>query len=258
MSAPTSLVRAFIVEDEPAARHYLAELLSTLPGVEVVGAAAQLADLEKQGFDALAASIDVCFIDLNLGGGRANQQGLTVARALAATTPPPVLVFATASRHHAFEGIEVGVADYLRKPFDQRRVAATLERVRARLAPRPQRLPRRLVARSRAGLVFLDPREVWAFGAQTRLVGVHTGAGVFDVDLSLNNFEHSFGPTFVRVHRQWLVQLAHARALERVEGELVLFVGDELNGRGLRVPVARDRAASLRELLLSNAIGLRT
>jgi DNA-binding LytR/AlgR family response regulator len=259
MDPRVSRIRAFIVEDEPAARHYLAELLAGVPDVDLAGAAAQLSDAAERGFEELARSIDVCFIDVHLGGGRRNTDGLAVARALAATETPPLLVFATASPDHAIEAIELGTVGYLRKPFDEARVVATMARVRERLVGR--RRPsgvRRLVGRSRAGLVFLDPGEVWAYGAETRLVTMHAPSGAFDVDLSLTNLEQALGPELLRVHRQWLVQVRHVRALERLDGELFLFVGEAHGGRGLRIPVARDRAAAVREVLLSASIGLRT
>jgi DNA-binding LytR/AlgR family response regulator len=258
MDSSSAPLRAFIVEDEPAARNYLAELLAGQPGVELVGAAAQLADAQARGFRELAQSIDVCFLDVRLGGDRQNEDGLTVARALAATPDPPVLVFATASPHHALAAIELGSAGYLRKPFDEARVVACLARVRERLGARLHRpTVRRVVGRSRNGLVFLDPSEVWAFGAETRLVTMLAAAGTFDVDLSLASLELALGSRMLRVHRQWLVQLAHTRALEREDGEWFVFVGEEIGGRGVRVPVARDRAAVVREALLATSVGLR-
>jgi two-component system, LytTR family, response regulator LytT len=68
----------------------------------------------------------------------------------------------------------------------------------------------------------------------------------------------SFGRAFVRVHRNWLVNVAHIKELER-DGETRVWVGDGMaaNGRGLRVPVARDRAQHLRDMLVANAHGLR-
>jgi len=63
----------------------------------------------------------------------------------------------------------------------------------------------------------------------------------------------------MRVHRNWLVNLDHARELEREEGETTLFVGASLGdeSQGVRVPVSRDRAQPLRTALLANATGLR-
>jgi DNA-binding LytR/AlgR family response regulator len=88
---------------------------------------------------------------------------------------------------------------------------------------------------------------------------VHTLHGTFDIDLSLAAVESSFARAFVRVHRNWLVNSAHIKELERDGHETKLFVGDGVAdaGKGVRVPVARERAGAVREMLLTNATGLR-
>ena len=92
--------------------------------------------------------------------------------------------------------------------------------------------------------MFLEPQEIWAFEAADRLTFVHTLHGTFDIDLSLAAVEASFGRAFVRVHRNWLVNAAHIKELERDGHETKLFVGDGVAdaGKGVRVPVARERA----------------
>jgi hypothetical protein len=82
---------------------------------------------------------------------------------------------------------------------------------------------------------------------------------VFDIDLSLAAIELSFGKRFLRVHRNWLVNTTHVRALDRDPGETVLVVGAgyEETSAGIRVPVARDRALAVREQLLATCTGLR-
>jgi DNA-binding LytR/AlgR family response regulator len=119
--------------------------------------------------------------------------------------------------------------------------------------------PPRIVARRKRSLVFLEPHEIWAFEAADRLTFVHTLHGTFDIDLSLAAVESSFARAFVRVHRNWLVNSAHIKELERDGHETKLFVGDGVAdaGKGVRVPVARERAGAVREMLLTNATGLR-
>lgn len=257
MERSDASIRAFVVEDEPGARNYLIELLGGTPGVEVAGAVGSLAAAAAQGFEELARSVDVVFIDVRLGSGRSNVDGLKVARAIAAVDDAPLLVFATASSEHALEAIDLGTVGYLHKPFDEVRLSACVARVRERLGAR-RRTPgvRRLVGRSRTGLVFFDPDDVWAFGADARLVTMHAAAGSFDVDLSLASISLVLGSRFLRVHRQWLVQIQHTRALDRRDGEQCLFVGEAVGGRGLWVPVARDRSAEVRQALLESSMGL--
>jgi len=55
------------------------------------------------------------------------------------------------------------------------------------------------------------------------------------------------------------VSAAHIKELERDGHETKLFVGSGVAeaGHGVRVPVARERSAAVREMLLTNATGLR-
>jgi two-component system response regulator LytT len=117
----------------------------------------------------------------------------------------------------------------------------------------------RIVARKKRSLVFLEPSQVWAFEAAQRLTYVHSQAGVFDLDLSLVEIEAALPGWLARVHRRWLVSLSQVRELERVAGESTLFVGSILGEQrsGVTVPVARDRAQALRDMLLANATGVR-
>jgi DNA-binding LytR/AlgR family response regulator len=116
--------------------------------------------------------------------------------------------------------------------------------------------PVRIVARRKRNLVFLDRSEVWAYEAADRLTFVHSSQGKFDVDLSLAAIEASSG-SLTRVHRNWLVNLDRVRELVREEGELALRVGQDLGTAHVRVPVSRDRARAVRELLLRSATGVR-
>jgi two-component system, LytTR family, response regulator LytT len=252
------MMRALVVEDEPVAREYLIELLRASGRVEIVGAIAHLLGVEQQGYAELAAAIDVAFLDIRLGGAAQSRDGLTIARTLVAQKPAPVLVFVTASTEHAVEAMNLGGAFYLRKPYDQTRLDACLRRVGERLPPAIVQTPKRIAARSKQGIVFVDLDDVWAFETETRLVNIHTRHGVFDFDLSLAAVEQLMGPRFYRTHRSWLVQLEHMRAFEKREGESQVFAGESVDGRGIWAAVARDRAAELRKILLQSAVGLRT
>ena len=195
-----------------------------------------------------ALPVDVVFVDVQLAGG---ESGLDLARSLPGG---PAFVLATASSRHAREAWDLGIADYLRKPFSEERVEHCLRRIAARREARGGAL--RVVARRKRSLVFLDPAEIWAFEASDRLSFVHSRRGRFDIDLSLAAIESSFGRSLMRVHRNWLVNLDFVRELDREDGETALFVGASLND-GVRVPVSRDHAQPLRAALLANATGLR-
>ncbi|AKT38871.1 LytR/AlgR family response regulator transcription factor [Chondromyces crocatus] len=249
-------LRSLVVEDEWTARNYLVELLDGSNLAEVAGAVATAEEAREILLGDGRLAFDVVFLDIRLSGGR--NEGLDIARAVAAQPDPPLIVLATAFNAHALEAYDVGVADYLLKPFTEQRVEQCLQKLRA-LRPRlPPAGPVRIAARRKKSLVFFERDEVWAFEAAERLTRVHTAHGVFDVDLSLSAIEASFGRALVRVHRNWLVNMTHIKEFER-DRRTRVWVGEGLvaDGRGIYVPVARERAQQLRDLLLASAMGLR-
>jgi two-component system response regulator LytT len=255
-------LRALVVEDEWAARNYLVELLQGSGRTEVIGAVANAEDA-RQVLESPpgAGANDVAFVDVHLVGSDKDDEGLELVRALANRPGAPMFVLATAFRQHALEAFDLGVVDYLLKPFTEERVEHCLERLCARRPAVPASGPppsQRLVARRKRALVFLQLEEVWAFEAAERLAYVHTTRGRFDVDLSLSAVESSIGRTLLRVHRNWLVNADHVKELEGYGSETELLVGSKGDAEeGVRVPVARDRAQAVREALLGNATGIR-
>ncbi|HLK40950.1 MAG TPA: LytTR family DNA-binding domain-containing protein, partial [Polyangiaceae bacterium] len=258
-SAQTPL-RALVVEDEWPARNYLVELLECSRLAEVVGAVGSVDEATQAlGADPPGVGVDVAFVDVALDGAARGESGLSLVRAVAGTPSAPMFVLATAYEKHALEAFELGVVDYLLKPFSEERVVQCLRRLHQRHASKATVSgPPRIVARRKRSLVFLEPHEIWAFEAADRLTFVHTMHGTFDIDLSLAAVEASFGRAFVRVHRNWLVNAGHIKELERDGHETKLFVGAGVadTGKGVRVPVARERSAAVRDMLLTNATGL--
>jgi DNA-binding LytR/AlgR family response regulator len=113
---------------------------------------------------------------------------------------------------------------------------------------------RRIVARSKRKLVFLDVSEAWAFEVSQRLSLVHSPYGVFDLDESLFGIATTFQAPLLRVHRSWLVNMSHVKEL-RSDHVTALLVGNRVGG--LWVPVSRSHAHAVREGLLAGAVGIR-
>jgi DNA-binding LytR/AlgR family response regulator len=247
-----------VVEDEWPARNYLVELIESSGLAQVVGAVANV-DEAREAIEGMG--IEAVFVDVQLLGEPAAETGLDMIRSMAGDASAPMFVLATAFDRHAIEAFELGVIDYLLKPFTEERVTQTLRRLHERRQPMPvlAQPGSRIVARRKRSLVFLELREIWAFETADRLTYVHTEHGVFDVDLSLSAIEASFGRAFTRVHRRWLGHASHIKELERDGDETRLFVGPALSdgSQGVRVPVARERAVAVRSALLANATGLR-
>ena len=258
MSDPGSAarLRALVVEDEWPAREYLVELLLATRQVEVVAAVASAAEA-RQALGPDGIEVEVAFVDINLVSSDGDEAGLHLVRELAGSPGAPLFVMATALKHHASEAFDLDVVDYLLKPFSEERVRACVARIARRRVRRAGAT--RVVARSKRGLVFLQPSEVWAFEASERLSYVHGQTGRFDVDLSLAAIEASLGPGWLRVHRNWVVNREHVKALERDELGSTLVLGGAVvaEAGNLRVPIARDKVQMVRDLLLVGATGIR-
>jgi DNA-binding LytR/AlgR family response regulator len=260
IAAEPSRLRALVVEDEWPARNYLVELLESSRLAQVVGAVAGVDEARQALQPASGLSVDVVFVDVQLAGGSDDRAGLDLVRSMSGSPRAPRFVLATAFDRHAVEAFDLGVIDYLVKPFSEDRVAQCLARLHERQPVAVATPPStRIVARRKRSLVFLEPAEIWAFEASDRLTFVHTPHGKFDLDLSLTAIEASLGRALTRVHRSWLVNVAYIKELERDGTETKLFVGAGIGdeGHGVRVPVSRDRAQAVRDMLLANATGLR-
>jgi hypothetical protein len=93
---------------------------------------------------------------------------------------------------------------------------------------------------------FLDPAAIAYLGADGHYTRIHGPGGILLASLPLGSIEAELPPTFLRVHRSYVVNLAHVAALVRQDGGHAL----RLNGTGdALIPVSRRRVNHVREHL---------
>ena len=119
------MIRAVLVDDEPPARARMRQLLEAAGGVTVVGEAGSAVEAAVLIRDTRP---DLLFLDVDMP----EVKGTALAASL--PEPRPFIVFATAYEQYALDAIAVDATDYLLKPVSRARLAATLDRVRGRLA----------------------------------------------------------------------------------------------------------------------------
>jgi len=119
------MIRVVLVDDEPPARVRMRQLLEAAGGVVVVGEAGSAVEALEIIRD---TQPDLLFLDVEMPEVR----GTALAASL--PEPRPFIVFATAFDSYGLDAIAVDATDYLLKPVSRAKLAATLERVRARLA----------------------------------------------------------------------------------------------------------------------------
>ena len=244
--------RALVVEDERAARDYLVRLLRASDRIGSVAVAETVAAARRA---VRIAEPEVLFVDVRLVND-GEVAGLHFAREVISAAPDIRIVVTTALDYHALDAFDLGAVDYLLKPFTPERLARTLDRIApAPTVPSARLRPTTLVGHNARGLVLLDLDEVFAAEAVDRLTYVHSTCGRYALDISLAALEDVPDGGWLRVHRNWLVRLGAIRALERNGGDLVLRIREP---HTLRIPIARARAASVRDVLLRSALGQRS
>jgi DNA-binding LytR/AlgR family response regulator len=232
-------VKAVIVDDEAPARAELRHLLGAREDVEVVGEAASARAAAE-----LASGCDVLFLDIELAGA----SGLDAARLLQDAPSPPAIVFVTAHAEYAVDAFAVEAFDYLLKPVDPERLARVLERLAERRRQPAAREPRKIpvVAGGRTELIGHEQvRYVQAEGDYSR---VHTFDRSYLSTASLRELEAALpAERFVRIHRSFLVNLAHVASVRRSGADRLKLALDD--ARHTELDVARRQASRVRAAL---------
>lgn len=259
----TSTVRCLIVDDEPAARELLAEMLAPYENLEIVGTAGDTAAGIRLIGDSAA---DVLFLDIRLGDG----SGFDIVDALAEMDleSPPIIIFVTAYDEHAIQAFEAGALDYLLKPYDEERLNRTVERIRRRafgaavdvstIQERLQALPvartaplRRLPVQSEGRIQLIPVSAVTWIEADRKHVTVYVMDGQgrsakFSLRRTMQSLEDRLDPEhFIRVSRWAIInidQMRHAEAWSH--GEYLLVLKD-----GSRVPTTPGYRSRIQGLL---------
>lgn len=249
--------RVIVADDEPLARERVRMLLAAHPGYRIVAECSDGPDAVEA---ILARRPEIVFLDVKMPG----LDGFEVLAALEHAAQPTAVIFVTAHDAHAVRAFEVDAVDYLLKPFDAERFAASLARVEARLAggagsaldpamrtvletlSTRSRYPDRFLVRAAKHLYFVRAAEIdWAEGA-SNYVRLHISGRVHLIRETLKGLAAKLPPDrFVRVHRSVIVNLDQIARLEpRGHGEYLITMHD-----GARVTSSRAHGQRLHVLL---------
>lgn len=115
-------MQILIVDDEPLAREELRYLLEQNKLVTGIAEADSVESAQKE---LLQQNFDLIYLDIELG----EESGFVLAKKLKEISRRPRIIFATAYNQYALDAFEVNAIDYILKPFDQKRVNQSLEKV---------------------------------------------------------------------------------------------------------------------------------
>jgi two-component system LytT family response regulator len=257
----THPLSVIIADDERPARRFLADLLGTCSGIQLVGEAAS-------GEDAIALihaqRPQLALLDLQMP----EIGGLDVVRRVAPAALP-LIAFVTAFDDHAIEAFELNAIDYLLKPVQRERLQATLDRARERVQAREpaegqaaaiasaaaayaraarRQYADRLPLRQRDAVVIVPVRTIASIVAEGELLHIRTASNeTYTITHRLHALEARLDPRkFIRLGRGTLANVDMIAQVNPMPGGTYVAVmanGQELN-------VSRIQSRTLRETLL--------
>ena len=242
----SSVMQVLIVDDEPPARERLRSMLLETEGFAVAGEA-------ENGLRALALcdslQPDILLLDVRMPG----IDGLEVARQLATLPEPPAVIFITAFDEYALQAFDSEAVAYLLKPIRAEKLRAALAKASRLTRPQLQQVasaaresPRRthVAVRGREGLKLIPIDEVYCFQADQKYTTVKHQNGADLIEDSLRILEEEFGATFVRIHRNALI---NTRFIERIARDASGQHFVHLRGMPDALEVSRRMAGDLKD-----------
>ena len=180
---------------------------------------------------------------------------------------PPLFVFVTAFTQHALKAFEAQAVDYLLKPVEEDRLAATIERVRQRLAekqgaqgaerlkeilsevapealpddlsdaPQARRFERVINIKDRGQIFRVDVGDIERIDAAGDYMCIYTADQTLVLRETMKDLERRLDPKkFQRIHRSTIVNLDNIKSVKpHTNGECFLVLGS-----GTQVKVSRS------------------
>ena len=219
-----------IVDDERPALKLLEAYIKKLPHLH-------LNDACENAVQAISAlqkyEIDILFLDIQMP----ELTGLDLLKVL---KDPPQVILTTAYREYAVEGFSLDVTDYLVKPFSFERflqgVNKATEQINLKKKPQPgseasasvevQPQEDHFFVKTNYKMEKVVFRDILFIESMREYVAIHTSEKKYVLNYSMNYMQEVLPTTsFMRVHRSFLVGLAHIQGLK---GNVILLAGNEI------------------------------
>ena len=260
----TSVLHAYLVDDELLALERLERLLVRFPQIHITGSATDPAEAIST-LNSPDSAVDVLFLDIQM-------PGINGFELLSRLTTQPFVIFTTAYDQHALRAFDTNAIDYLLKPIEPEQLERALNKL-GRLRPiakpdwqqnpalpellkkltaslrEPQpAYPTRIASRVGERVSFLALDDITHFIAQDKLTFAVAGGKKHSVDQTISDLEHRLDPArFVRVHRAALVNVDWIYEVNSwFVGKVVLTLKDPQH---TELTVARDRVRTVKDRL---------
>lgn len=213
------MIKCLIVDDEPPARRILETYVGQTADLVLVKSCSQA----FEAFEVITGTqIDLMLLDIQLPA----LTGIDFIRRL---KQPPAVIFTTAYPDYAVESYELEAVDYLVKPITYQRFAQSIDRFLKRSAPVATpashtyfKVDGQLVKLAHTDLMYAQSIKDYIL--------VKTPQRTYIIHMTMKALSELLpAHTFRRIHRSFLVNLAHITAAGRQEiqiGDTIIPIGD--------------------------------
>lgn len=241
MTAP---LRCLLVDDKPLALDILTDYVEKVPFLHLTGATTNPIEALQW---VTEQAVDLIFLDIQM-------PQLTGLQFMSALQSRAGVILTTAYTDYALDGFEHDVIDYLLKPipFERFYRAAQKAQTRLRVAEATTHVPdprRFLFVRTEHRMQRVDLDAIRYVEGLQNYVVIHTTGEKVLARQTISSLEESLPPgTFVRVHKSFIVSLAHIGTVERsrifidtnVPSPTIIPVGDAYRDRFYAALNGRD------------------
>lgn len=241
------MLRVVIIDDEPDCVRLLSlQLKLYCPSVQLLGSATD----SEEGLQLIQQlQPNLLFLDVEMPV----MNGFQLLEKLG--TIPFQLVFVTAYDRFAVKAFRYSALDYLLKPIDGKQLQDAVNRAAQRQLPAQQQLsmlkkqlhdkegsqPDKIALPFQNGVAFTELKNIVYCSSENNYTRFFTTDGQqYLVAKTLGDIQETLeGRHFLRVHRQYVVNLDHIRKYVRGEGNYLVMSNNQ------QVPVARNQKERL-------------
>ncbi len=234
-----------IIEDEKPARDLVIKYLEEVASITVTEA--------SNGFEGLklmnAHAYDVVLLDIQM-------PKLTGFEMLELIENPPPVIFCTAYDEYAIKAFEQNAVDYLLKPFAKQRLLDAIAKVVSKpnvvnltgvtSEVRQEESLERIVVKNGKSIDIIPVVEICYLQSQDDYVELHANGKKYLKQQRLKYYESALNSNlFVRVHRQYIVNVSYIKKLEKFGKESFIA---QLKG-GDSISISASGYARLKQVL---------
>jgi two-component system LytT family response regulator len=245
------LIRTVIIDDEDHIRDSLVKLLTRHCGQVIVAGEANGVTDGVLAIKRLRP--DLVLLDIQMNDGT----GFDLLQLLSPTVIK--VIFITAYDQYAIQAFRFSAVDYLLKPVNPEQLVAAIERV-GKLIPEQNQIQmkaleenlrpvgkqdRKIIIKTTDQIHLLDLKSIVSLESDSCYTTVHTTCGeCIMVAKTLKEYEVMLAECgFYRVHKSYLINLAHIKRFDRQDGGYIVLTND------LRIPVASRKREEVLGLL---------